>query len=108
MYSMDAAVEIRRARLASGLSQRELARRAQTSQATVSAYEAGRKQPSVRTLQRLLRAAGAELVVRDRRRPATDTEETGRRLAEVMVLAEALPFRRGRDLRFPRLPVTAR
>ena len=52
---------IKLARQESGLSQRELARRAKTSQATMSAYEAGRKQPSLETLARIIRAAGQDL-----------------------------------------------
>jgi len=55
---------IRLARHDSGLSQRELARRAGTSQATLSAYEAGRKSPSLDTLARIVRAAGQDLRVR--------------------------------------------
>jgi transcriptional regulator with XRE-family HTH domain len=52
---------IRIARRDTGLSQRELARRAGTSQATLSAYEAGRKAPSLDTLARIIRAAGLDL-----------------------------------------------
>ncbi len=103
---MNAAAELRRARRAAGLSQRELARRARTSQATLSAYESGHKQPSVTTLQRLLAATGTELVVRQApgRRTRQDLEDAGRHLAQVLALAEALPFRRRGPLRFPRLP----
>jgi transcriptional regulator with XRE-family HTH domain len=53
---MDPATELRAARERAGVTQADLARRAGTSQATVSAYEAGRKQPSVQTLDRLLAA----------------------------------------------------
>jgi hypothetical protein len=49
---------LREARVAAGLSQAELARRAGTSQPAVSRYESGESSPSVRTLERLLRAAG--------------------------------------------------
>ncbi|MFN2488597.1 MAG: helix-turn-helix domain-containing protein [Actinomycetota bacterium] len=52
---------IRLARLECGLSQRELARRAGTSQATISAYEMGEKSPSLDTLARIVRAAGLDL-----------------------------------------------
>lgn len=102
---MDAASEVRAARVGAGLSQRELARRAGTSQATLSAYEAGRKQPSVATLQRLLSVTGAELVVRDTpgRRTRAELEQAGRHLTEVLALAEALPFHRPGRLRYPRL-----
>lgn len=54
---------IKLARHDSGLSQRELARRAGTSQATLSAYEAGRKSPTFETLVRVIRAAGQDLRV---------------------------------------------
>jgi transcriptional regulator with XRE-family HTH domain len=50
-----------RVRRAAGLSQAELARRAGTSRPTLSAYEHGRKSPSLDTLERLLAAAGFEL-----------------------------------------------
>jgi transcriptional regulator with XRE-family HTH domain len=103
---MDPARELRLARTAAGLSQQDLARRAGTSQATISAYESGRKQPSVATLARLLRVTGSELAVRPApaSRTTADLELAGRRLAQVLALAEALPFRRGRRLRFPQLP----
>lgn len=52
---------IKLARHDARLSQRELARRAGTSQATLSAYEAGRKSPSLDTLARIVRAAGQDL-----------------------------------------------
>lgn len=54
---------IREARTARGFTQAELARRAGTSQPTIAAYESGDKIPTVATLERLLRAAGAELTV---------------------------------------------
>lgn len=52
---------IKLARAESGLSQRALARRAGTSQATLSAYESGNKSPSLDTLARIVRAAGQDL-----------------------------------------------
>jgi transcriptional regulator with XRE-family HTH domain len=53
---------IRDAREAAGLSQRELALKAGTSQPTISAYEQGRKVPTAETLIRLVEATGHELV----------------------------------------------
>lgn len=53
-----------RARRAARLSQDELARRAHTSRPTLSAYEHGRKSPTLDTAARLLREAGFELDVR--------------------------------------------
>ena len=54
---------IREARLAAGLSQVELARRAGTSQPAIARYEAGTSSPSIVTLDRVLRAAGRRLVL---------------------------------------------
>ena len=106
---MDAGVVLRDARLAAGLSQAELARRGQTSQATVSAYENGAKQPSVATLSRLLAASGARLTVAPARRPvrepsSRELRRAARGLKDVLALAEALPVRHAPTLAYPRLP----
>lgn len=103
---MEASWTLRTARTRAGLTQAELARRAGTSQATISAYEHGRKAPSVETLGRLLAAAGARLTVAPGSsaviRPAPDRlARAGRGLVDVMLLAEALPTRHERTLRFP-------
>jgi transcriptional regulator with XRE-family HTH domain len=58
---VDAADLLVRSRLAAGLTQDELARRAGTSRETVSAYEHGRKSPTMATAARLLAECGAEL-----------------------------------------------
>jgi transcriptional regulator with XRE-family HTH domain len=50
-------------RVSSGLTQEELARRAGTSRPTLSAYERGRKSPTVATFARLLAQAGWDLAV---------------------------------------------
>lgn len=55
---------IRLARVKAGLSQAALAGRAGVSQALISAYENGHRQPTLPTLQRLLIAAGFELRMR--------------------------------------------
>jgi transcriptional regulator with XRE-family HTH domain len=57
---------LERARREAGLSQQELAERAHTSRTAVSAYEHGRKSPSLGTVERLLAASGYELDVRPR------------------------------------------
>ena len=57
----DAAELLERVRVSSGLTQEELARRAGTSRPTLSAYERGRKSPTVTTFARLLSEAGWEL-----------------------------------------------
>ena len=101
---MDVPGELRRARLSAGLTQRALAVRAATSQAAVAAYETGRKRPSIATFERLLAACGADLAVRPRASQDERLHRSGERLAQVLELAEHLPFRREDRLRFPRLP----
>lgn len=106
---MDSAAALREARQRAGLTQAALAARAGTSQATISAYESGRKQPSVATLDRLLAAAGARLRVAPGANAvvqpsAAQLARAGRTLIDVLLLAEALPTRHERKLRFPRLP----
>ena len=58
---MEVAKTLAEARRRAGLTQSQLARRAGTSQATVSAYESGRKVPSIETFARLLAATGSQL-----------------------------------------------
>lgn len=99
---MDAAALLRTARSRAGLSQRALASAARTSQSAIAAIEAGRKQPTVATLERLMQAAGTELVPAEAEQAAL--LRRGRRLEDVLHLAEALPFRRDGALRFPRIP----
>ena len=94
---MDAAAEIRRARTRAGLTQTELAARAGTSQAALSAYENGRKQPSLETFSRILEASGARISVEMR------LERNARRFSRVLDLAAALPTRHSRTLSYPRL-----
>lgn len=59
----DAGAVIREARLRSGLSQAELARRAHVSQPVVSAYESGRREPGLSMLAKLVEASGHQLDV---------------------------------------------
>ena len=98
---MDAGRSLRRARLRARLTQAQLAARAGTSQATLSAYEGGSKIPSLPTLERLLAAAGCRLTVEP------DLTRSARALSEVLALAAALPTRHERELRYPRLPSAA-
>ena len=58
---IDAAELLEHVRVSSGLTQEELARRAGTSRPTLSAYEHGRKSPTVATFARLLSQAGWDL-----------------------------------------------
>jgi predicted nucleotidyltransferase/DNA-binding XRE family transcriptional regulator len=54
---------LRTARRRSNLSQTDLARRAGVAQSVISAYESGRREPSVPTLARLVAATGHELAL---------------------------------------------
>jgi uncharacterized protein len=54
---------LRRARIGAGLSQAELAVRVGVAQSVISAYEAGRRQPALPTLAKLIDATGYDLVV---------------------------------------------
>lgn len=58
---MEAATLVRNSRTAAGLTQAELARRAGTTQAAVARLEGGRVSPTVRTLEKVLAAAGCRL-----------------------------------------------
>ena len=103
---MDVPSTLRDARERAGLTQAALAERVGTSQATISAYESGHKQPSVDTLARLLAATGRRLAVEPGHRYEPSREQhrhAARVLAEVLALAEALPYRPQPVLRFPRL-----
>jgi transcriptional regulator with XRE-family HTH domain len=99
---MEAGTIIRAARQRSSLSLRDLGREAGTSHSTIAAYEAGRKQPSVDTFVRLLRAAGFELdqgLV-----PAVggvDPAARGRELEAVLELAAQFPARHTPHLEAP-------
>ena len=109
---MDAATTLRAARRRAGLSQEELAERAGTSHATVSAYENGRKQPAVETFGRLLAATGTRLLTRPAEWPVVQVSDAqlaraGRTLVAVLDLAAALPSRHRPELRFPRLATRA-
>jgi uncharacterized protein len=82
MSRVDHAVEpardlLRRARSGAGMSQAELAARAGVAQSVISAYEAGRRQPALPTLARLIEAAGYDLAVDIRRRPTHLTKLSG-------------------------------
>lgn len=71
---------LERVRQEAGLSQEELATRAGTSRTTLSAYERGRKSPTVATMTRLLATAGYDLT------------------AEPQVTFTEHPLRRGRPI----------
>lgn len=85
---------IRMARRQAGLTQTALAKRAGTSQAAVSAYESGRRSPSVDTLCRILGAAGLELRMR---LAAPDTHTSALAAAKALLPAEQLADHRERE-----------
>ena len=82
-----------------GLTQAALARQAGTSQPVISAYEAGRRDPTYSTLRRLVAAAGEDLEISAHTAgsdlPAPrDLDEHSRRLLDVLSIADAIPRRR--------------
>ena len=90
------------ARVRAGLSLREAARLAGTSHATLSAYERGRKIPSIVTFLRVLDACGFavdfDLSLRIRWR---DGVARGEELAQVLKLAAEFPARVSRHMDYP-------
>jgi transcriptional regulator with XRE-family HTH domain len=93
---------VARIRRSSGLSQTELARRSGVDRSALSAYLHGRRQPSVAALARIAAAAGMELDIFPVHNAAAD-EHAGRVLAQVLELAEALPYRPREELTYPPL-----
>jgi transcriptional regulator with XRE-family HTH domain len=65
---------LERARTQAGLSQRALAERAGTAQSVVARIELGEAVPTLRTLERLLRAAGFELELGAHPAPVLDRQ----------------------------------
>lgn len=89
-------VLISECRAKAGLTQAELARRAGTSQATISAYENGAKSPAMATLERILAVTGHSLELRAVDRPAADLSgPVGRRLRANMRDVRGLLGRHG-------------
>jgi uncharacterized protein len=64
---------VRDLRTRAGLTQQALAERAGMAQSAVSAYESGRKVPSLATLERLVHAVGGELTLSTRPAPRRPT-----------------------------------
>jgi transcriptional regulator with XRE-family HTH domain len=95
----DLIAQIRRT---SGLSQAELARRSGLQSSVLSAYEHGRRQPSVSALARIARAAGLELAV-SQLSDADALERSGRVLVDVLELADRMPSKRRGELTYPPL-----
>src|SRR5580658_4328877 len=89
------------ARARAGVSQTEMARRAEVPRSVVCAYEHGRRQPGADMLERLLSSVGFRLELAPR--SAVDPAKVARQLPELLDLADALPRRRRQPLRYPRL-----
>ena len=94
---------IREIRRTSKLSQAELARRAGLQASVLSAYEHGRRQPAVSALARIAAAAGMELRVGLSSDSIEAQEHAGHVLAQVIELAEALPYQPREELSYPPL-----
>src|SRR5438270_707829 len=92
--------EIRRI---SGMTQAELARRSGVQSSVLSAYAHGHRQPSVAALARIAAAAGMELGLALAPDSVEAQEHAGRVLAQVIDLAEALPYRPPAELEYPPL-----
>jgi transcriptional regulator with XRE-family HTH domain len=95
----DLITQIRRT---SGLSQAEIARRSGLQSSVLSAYEHGRRQPSVSALARIARAAGLEVAIS----PLSDAdalERSGRILVDVLELADHMPSKPRGELTYPPL-----
>jgi transcriptional regulator with XRE-family HTH domain len=89
-------------RRTSALTQAELARRSGLQPSVLSAYEHGRRQPSVSALARIARAAGLELEIS----PLADAdalERSGEVLVQVLELADRMPSKRRGELTYPPL-----
>ena len=96
----------------SGLPTSQWAVKASVSRSLLHGYLAGKHQPSLPQLERLLQAAGQTLHVEIRpatawRDPASPAkarrsrEEQGRALLDVLSVADAIPVRRPAALRYP-------
>jgi transcriptional regulator with XRE-family HTH domain len=104
-HAQSTAALLAQARAEARLSLRELAERAKTSHATLSAYEKGRKVPSVTTFLRILEACGnaVDIHLHPRIRER-DGIPRGQELESVLNLAAQFPAKASRHLNHPRFP----
>ncbi len=86
-----------RARRSAGLSQAALARKAGIPRSVLNVYERSKREPGAETLAAILSAAGFEL----RLAPRIDLARNAERLAQVLDLAESLPYKPRRTLAYP-------
>lgn len=108
---MAIAPTLRESRLRAGLTQAELAKRSGTSQATLCAYERGRKSPTAETLERILAATGHRLSVAPARCSVVtpsrgELERNARTLMRVLELAAELPTKHEPEMAYPPLHKT--
>jgi transcriptional regulator with XRE-family HTH domain len=85
---MAASTLLRASRLASGITQGDLAARAQTSQPDISTIESGKRSPTVDTLERLLRQTGHRIIAVPG--VGVDATETAERIASARSRDSAL------------------
>jgi hypothetical protein len=85
------------ARQEAGLSQASLARKAGITRSVLNAYERGKRQPGADALASILAAAGFDLLLS----PRIDHARNAQVLAQVLDLAERLPWRPRRKLQYP-------
>jgi transcriptional regulator with XRE-family HTH domain len=105
---VDAATLLAESRRRSGLTQREVARRARTSAAAVCLYETGQRVPRVDTLARLVAATGSTLALSAPPQAPIDLAANGRALADLLRLADALPHASSDRIAGPALASLAR
>jgi transcriptional regulator with XRE-family HTH domain len=98
---MGGAAVLERARRHAGLTQEQLAKRARTARTAVSAYEHGRKSPSLDTLERLLAAAGFELDAQPRVEFSEVADARGRSVWVPTRLPQLSPERAFATVRLP-------
>lgn len=84
-----------------GLTQAGLARRSGVSRTAINAYERGTRVPTATTLLRLVEAC--DMVLTPTVRPTLDLERNAEALEQVLDLAELLPSRPQKHLKFPAL-----
>ena len=89
---------LREARRRAQLSQQALAAAAGVAPSVLSAYETGARQPSAKMLARLVRAAGAELLICE---PREQMLRQKAMLEQVVAMASAMPQRPAGALAYP-------
>lgn len=96
---------LREARARTGLTQSEFAARARTSQSALSAYERGKRQPTLAVLRRCLEVAKSRLVLgsspADSKSPSPPPDR-GIDLLRVLDLAAEFPAHHAPTLDYPR------